>query len=60
MIPNTKTLTSPFQKTYRISYEWQGRHYHTVMPHSTAYSALSAAEIMIMPGAKAYAISEVR
>jgi hypothetical protein len=45
--------------TYQILYTWQGRHYRTTMPHYSAYSALSAAEMMIMPGAKAYAIEAV-
>jgi hypothetical protein len=52
-------IDSPFQKTYRISYRWQDRHYTTVMPHFSAYSALSASEIMLMAGAKPYAIEEV-
>lgn len=51
---------STFPKTYRISYKWQDRHYTTVMPHTTAYSAWSAAELVVMPGAKPYAICEVR
>lgn len=46
-------------KTYRIFYRWQDRFYSTVMPHHTAYSALSASEIMLMLGAKPYAIEEV-
>lgn len=46
-------------KTYQISYRWMDRHYTTVMPHFTAYNALSAAEIMLMVGAKPYAIAEV-
>lgn len=46
-------------KTYQISYRWMDRHYTTVMPHYTAYNALSAAEIMLMVGAKPYAIAEV-
>lgn len=50
---------NPFTKTYRISYRWQDRFYTAVMPHHTAYSALSAAEIMLMPGAKPFAIEEV-
>jgi hypothetical protein len=55
-----RTANSSFPKTYRISYRWQDRFYTTVMPHLTAYSAFSAAEIMIMPGAKAFAIAEVK
>lgn len=47
-------------KTYQISYRWMDRHYTTVMPHFTAYNAWSAAELVVMPGAKPYAITEVR
>lgn len=53
------TLYTPLPKTYRISYRWQDRFYTTVMPHFTAYSALSASEIVLMPGAKPFAIEEV-
>jgi hypothetical protein len=45
--------------TYQILYTWQGRHYRTTMSHCSASSAFFAAEMMIMPGAKAYAIEVV-
>lgn len=46
--------------TYRILYTWQGRNYQTTMQHRNAAQAFFAAEIMIQPGAKAYAILPVR
>lgn len=54
------TLYTPLPKTYRISYRWQDRFYTTVLQHRTAYSALSASEIMLMPGAKPFAIEQVQ
>ena len=46
-------------KEFRILYQWQGREYQTTQKHYTASSAFFAAEMMIMPGAKAYAIVPV-
>lgn len=57
-------LQSPARKiavptTYQILYTWQGRHYRTTQSHWSASSAFFAAEMMIMPGAKPYAIEAV-
>lgn len=46
----------PTTKTFRIYYRWQDRHYSSVMTHSTAYNALSAIGVMLMPGAQPYAV----
>jgi hypothetical protein len=45
---------------YRIFYRWQQRSYFTVMSHYSAYAALAAAEILLMDGAKPYAIEVAR
>jgi hypothetical protein len=46
-------------KTFQILYTWRGRHYQTTMQHNNAAHAFFAAEMMIMPGAKAYAIEAI-
>ena len=46
-------------KTFRILYQWQGRHYQTTMEHYSASSAFFAATVMIQPGAVAYGIVPV-
>lgn len=46
-------------RTYRILYVWQERHYSSVMAHSTAYNALSAIGVLLMPGARPYAVEAI-
>jgi hypothetical protein len=47
-------------KTYRIFYRWQDRFYSTVMRHYNAYAALAASEVMLMSGAKPFAVEQVQ